>query len=166
VEKLLQCALGKRAKAELPSGWLASRVGECLELRPPQPARSGTGYEYTLPVPGEVRIAELGLTVRAVLVPKAFAGEAGSPDGLLSAELLSPELIVRNWRPGDRFHPLHRGSEEKLKRLFSERHIPAEQRSGWPVVICGSQIIWVRGFPVACSFAWTGAGDAVGIETV
>src|ERR1019366_1907412 len=128
IEKLLRCALGELPKAELPAGWLAVRQGGCLELRAPQAEPPFSGYQYTLPVPGEVRIAELGLTLRSVPVPQAFASEAGPPDTLLSAELLDPGLIVSNWRPGDRFWPLHSKSEEKLKRLFAEHHIPAEQR--------------------------------------
>ena len=121
-------------------------------------------YQYTLPIPGELRLAELGLTVRSVSVPQAFAREADPQDSLLCSQLLGPELMVRNWRPGDRFHPAHSGSEEKLKRLFSERHIPLEQRCSWPLALCGSQIVWVRGFPVAAAFAWNGSGDAVKIE--
>ena len=97
-------------------------------------------------------------------MPQEFAKEAGSPDSLLSAELLGAELIVRNWRPGDRFWPVHSKSEEKLKRLFSEQHIPAKQRQSWPVVLCDSKIVWVRGFPVARAFAWSGSGDALKIE--
>jgi tRNA(Ile)-lysidine synthase len=164
IEKLLRCALGELPKAELPAGWLAVRQGGCLELRAARAEPPFSGYQYTLPVPGEVRIAELGLTLRSVPVPQAFASEAGPPDTLLSAELLGPELIVRNWRPGDRFWPLHSKSEEKLKRLFAEQHIPAEQRPSWPLVLCDSQIVWVRGFPVARAFAWSGSGDAVKIE--
>ncbi|HME32618.1 MAG TPA: tRNA lysidine(34) synthetase TilS, partial [Terriglobales bacterium] len=166
VEKLLLCAHGGRAKTELPRGWLAVRRGECLELRAPQPEPAGAGYEYNLRVPGEVLIAEIGLTLRAMVVPEEFAHESGATDTLLSAELLGPELTVRNWRPGDRFWPVHSGSEEKLKRLFWEQHIPAEQRPSWPVVLKGEQIVWVRGFPTARAYAWGGKGDAVSIEGV
>jgi len=59
---------------------------------------------------------------------------------------------------------VHSKSEEKLKRLFSEKHIPAGQRLGWPVVLKGEQIVWVGGLPVARAFAWSGSGDAVKIE--
>jgi tRNA(Ile)-lysidine synthetase-like protein len=96
-------------------------------------------------------------------VPQEFANEE-PPDSLLCTELLGPELTVRNWHPGDRFWPVHSKSEEKLKRLFSERHIPTGQRPRWPVVLKGEQIIWVRGLPVARAFAWKGSGDAVKIE--
>src|SRR5664280_1407631 len=164
IEKLLRCALGELPKAELPGGRLAVRQGGCLELQAPQAEPPLSGYEYRLPVPGEVRIAELGLTLRSVPVPQEFANEAGPPESLLGAELLGPELVIRNWRPGDRFWPLHSKSEEKLKRLFSERHIPAEQRPSWPVVLSDPQIVWVLGFPVGRAFAWSGSGDAVKIE--
>ena len=164
VEKLLRCALGELPKAELPGGWLAVRQGGCLELRAPQAELPVSGYQYTLPVPGEVRIAELGTTVRATVIREQFAHKSAEVDALLSAALLGPELVVRNWRAGDRFWPVHSKSEEKLKRLFSEQHIPEEQRQSWPLALCGSQIVWVQGFPVARAFAWSGRGDAVKIE--
>ena len=164
VGKLLRCALGELPKAELPGGWLAVRQGGCLELRAPQAELSFSGYQYSLPVPGEVRIAELGTTVRATVIREQFAHKSAEVDGLLRAELLGPELIVRNWRPGDRFWPVHSKSEEKLKRLFSEQHIPEEQRQSWPLVLCDAQIVWVQGFPASRAFAWGGRGDAVKIE--
>jgi tRNA(Ile)-lysidine synthase len=166
VELLLRCARGEQPKTELPGGWLAVSGGECLELRAPQPEPACVAYEYRLPVPGEVQIAEVGLTFRAMLVPEASAKESCETDDLLAAELLGPELTVRNWLPGDRFWPVHTGSEEKLKRLFAEKRIPAERRPSWPVALSGEQIVSVRGFPVARAFAWGGKGDAVKIETL
>ena len=161
VDNLVRCASGAFVKTELPGGWLAVRQGECLELRAPAPGPASVGYECTLPVPGEVYIAEAGFTVRAVIVQEALAQECDGTDSLLSAARLGPELIVRNWRPGDRFWPLHSGSEEKLKRLFAEKHIPVEQRASWPIVLKGDQIVWVRGFPVGKAYAWGGRGDGV-----
>ena len=164
VEKLLRCAIGEQARTELPGGWLASRRGECLELCAPAPEQTHAMYEYTLAIPGEVRIAELGLTLRAIIVRQEFARESGEPDSFLSAELLGSVLTVRNWRPGDRFWPVHRGSEEKLKRLFAEKKVPQGERAAWPVVLLGDDIVWVRGFPVAREYAWGRKGDAVLIE--
>ncbi len=164
VEELLRCAHREQSQTELPGGWAASRRGECLELCPPQPEPSCVGYECILPIPGEVHIAEVGLTLRATTIREKFAAESAETDDLLAAELLGPELTVRNWRHGDRFWPAHTGSAEKLKRLFAEKHIPAEQRPSWPVALSGQQIVWVRGFPVARTFAWQGRGDAVRIE--
>ena len=166
IEKLLRCALGETRRAELPGGWLAMRQGGCLELRASRKAPPFSGYQYCLPVPGEIYIPELGLTVRALPVAPEFAKDVGTPENLLSAELLGPGLTIRNWQPGDRFHPTHTGSEKKLKHLFAEQHIPAEQRATWPIVLQGDKIVWVRGFPAARAFAWSGSGDAVKIEVL
>src|SRR5271157_700224 len=65
VEKLLLCARGERAKTELPGGWLAVRRGECLELLAPTPEEACVSYEHRLPIPGELHIAEIGLTLRS-----------------------------------------------------------------------------------------------------
>lgn len=165
VENLLRCGGGEVPGIELPGGWLAVRKGACLRLRPPQPESLCAGYLHRLPIPGEVHVPEIGATLRAVLVKPEFAGEA-EPGTLLNAALLGPELTVRNRQPGDRFWPAHRGSEEKLKRLFSEEHIPAERRPTWPVLLRGAEIVWVRAFPVAHAFAWTGSGQAMAIEVI
>jgi tRNA(Ile)-lysidine synthetase-like protein len=164
VEKLLRCAIGELPKAELPLGWLAVRRHGYLEFVAPQSEPPSAGYQYTLPVPGEVRITEIGRTLRLVPVPLEFAREISPTDRLISSDQLGSELTVRNWRPGDRYWPAHSKSEEKLKRLFSEKHIATEQRQSWPLVLCDSQIVWVHGFPVARAFAWVGEGDALEIE--
>jgi tRNA(Ile)-lysidine synthase len=163
-EKLRRCAVGELRKAELSFGWLGVRRHGYLEFVAPQPEPPCVGYQYTLPVPGEVHITEIGRTLRLVPVPLEFAREISPTDRLINSGLLGSELTVRNWRPGDRYWPAHSKSEEKLKRLFSEQHIPAEQRQSWPLVLCDSQIVWVHGFPVARAFAWAGRGDALQIE--
>ena len=107
-----------------------------------------------------------GLTLEATIISPETAGDE-PPGTLLRASALGPSLAVRNWQPGDRFRPAHSGSEEKLKRLLSEKHIPTAQRSLWPVALSGSQIVWVRGFVVAHDFAWVpGSGDALRIEAL
>jgi tRNA(Ile)-lysidine synthase len=166
VEKLLHSALGDLPKAELPSGWTAERQGIYLQLQAIEPApESPPDYEYMLPVPGEVRIAELNLKVRALIVAAQFVHEIPTAT-LLNAALIGPQLTVRNWRPGDRFWPAHSRSEEKLKRLFAEKRIPAGQRPTWPVILHDAEIVWVRGFPAARAYEWKNHGDAVGIDIV
>jgi len=166
VESLLRCARGELRRTELPGGWTAERRGECLELRALQAEPTSAGYEYALPIPSEVHIPEIGLTLRATIVAEDLARDSADAGNLLRAEMLGPALTLRNWRPGDRFWPVHTGSDEKLKRLFAEKHIPAELRLRWPVALLGERIVWVRGFPVARAFAWDGRGDAVKIETL
>ncbi len=164
VERLHRCALGEVTRAELPGGRVVVRRGASLQWRATGQHAAST-YCYSLPVPGEIHITELRLTLRAELVPEEFACELPQEE-LLNPDLLGPELVVRNWRPGDRFWPAHSRSEEKLKRLFAEKHIAAEQRPQWPVAVHDNEIVWVRGFPVAQSRQWNGKGDALRIEAI
>ena len=170
VEKVRHCALGDGSIVNLPGGWRAKRDGAWLKLLPAVPdgtePASSHRYQYRLPIPGRCLISETGITLEATLVPAAAAA-LEPPGTLLPSAVLGPEVIIRNWQPGDRFRPAHTGVEEKLKRLFSEEHIPADQRPLWPVVLSGQQIVWVRGFPVAHDSAWLpGSGEAVRIEVV
>ncbi len=169
IENVVRCAQGEIEKTILPGGWVVSRRGNCLLLDSPEDLRAraaATGtYEHRLMIPGMVHIEPIGVTLQAVVVPLKSVPEDAGRGSFLRADLLGPELTLRNWLPGDRFRPAHSGSEEKLKRLFAEKHIPADQRPLWPVALSGSQIVWVRGFPVAHEFAWIpGCGDAVRID--
>jgi tRNA(Ile)-lysidine synthase len=164
VEKLRRCALGEGTRVELPGGRVVVRRKASLQWRAVA-KEAGSAYCYTLPVPGEIQITELRLTLRAEIVSERLAREL-PPEELLSQALVGTELVVRNWRPGDRFWPAHSRSEEKLKRLFAEKHIAAEQRPQWPVAIDDSEIIWVRGFPVAQTRQWKGNGEALRIGII
>jgi tRNA(Ile)-lysidine synthase len=164
VEILRRCALGELPKTELPGGRIAVSSKKVLTLQFPE-GRSNTVYRYLLGVPGEIQIAELGLTIRTLIVSAEFAREA-APGELLSLDLLGPELVVRNWIPGDRFWPAHSRSEEKLKRLFAEKRIPAAERPSWLVILHADKIVWVQGFPVSNAYEWRGTGDALRVEVL
>jgi len=164
VEELRRCALGEMERTELPGGVIAVNAKQWLELRSGlQP--DAVEYQVVLEIPGEVLIDELGLVVRATIVPEQFGREVG-PGELLSRDLVGAELTIRNWRPGDRLWAAHSGSEEKLKRLFAEKKISADERARWPVAVCGDEIVWARGFAVAKKYCWSGSGDGVRVEVV
>lgn len=168
VETTRLCALGDGSTASLPGGWQARRAGNWLELLAPTSAfekhELSRPWEYPLPIPGRCAIPEVGIWLETVVVSPELA--TLEPIGsLIRAADIGTELFVRNWRPGDRFHPAHSASEEKLKRLFSKKRIPSTERSSWPVALSGSKIVWVRGFPVAHDVRWTpGSGYAVRIH--
>src|SRR5262249_12850869 len=153
------CAVGEIAKVDLPGGVIASVEGSLLIVGQTQ-ENAGSSYSCVLPIPGEVEIPEAGIRLRALVVSPAFAQEA-EPGSLLNLDLVGPQLTIRNWLPGDRFQPAYSRSEEKLKRLFHEKKVPASDRSSWPVGVCESRIVWVRGFPVATTHQWRGAGEAL-----
>ena len=125
-------------------------------------------YCYLLPIPGEVAVPELGLTIRARLISAGKQKVSGYNSAtLLNPSMLGPELTVRNWRAGDRFFPAHTRSPKKVKELLQPGRLGREfspvERRQWPVIESSGQIVWMRGFPVAQNFACS-SGDAVLIE--
>ncbi len=75
----------------------------------------------------------------------------------LNGELLGERpLLVRNWEPGDELHRTGHQSAEKIKKLFQENRVRLWDRRHWPVLLCGSEIIWARGFGAAEKFALAG----------
>jgi tRNA(Ile)-lysidine synthase len=164
IEQLRGCALGDSQQVALSEGWYACARGGHLVLKQREQESPTRRYHYLLPVPGEVVIQEIGCILRVVPVPASFAAEA-DPGTLLAADLIEPEMRVRNWEPGDRYRPAYSGAEQKLKRLFAERKIPTEKRALWPVVLNSDEIVWVHRLPVADRYCWRpGSGDARRIE--
>jgi tRNA(Ile)-lysidine synthase len=138
----------------LPLGWKIVREPEAMVFVTPDLRRQERvpDYEYPLAVPGSVLVPELGVVIEALLVTLKVTPEpqvaAYNPQQLLRAELLPGRLIVRNWRPGDRFWPAHTKSPKKVKELLQERHVAQPERRLWPVVVSGDEMVWMRGFPV------------------
>jgi len=151
VEALLHLAIAAdrlEKQSKLPGGWRARRVAGELRLESPAeaPKREMNGYCYPLPVPGEVAVNEIGSLFRALLLP---ANQSGYNRARFAGPDSGMELVVRNWRPGDRFWPAHSKSPKKVKellqRLGSARALAMAERKLWPVVACGQTLIWMRG---------------------
>jgi tRNA(Ile)-lysidine synthase len=165
----MTAAPGPVRSCELPGGWQASGSRGQIRfqhLGAGKEAPAGD-YEYRLAVPGEIRVAEIGTVIRASLLPLGASPAGYNRAGLWDPGSLAPELVVRNWRAGDRFWPAHTKSPKKVKALLQERRVQPAERAGWPVVVSGESIIWVRGFPPPERFRpGTSALQAVVIEEV
>jgi tRNA(Ile)-lysidine synthase len=57
----------------------------------------------------------------------------------------SAEPVVRQWHPGDRLTTDLKGSRRKVKRFFADAGVVGPLRAGWPVVICGDEVVWIPG---------------------
>jgi tRNA(Ile)-lysidine synthase len=99
--------------------------------------------------------------VEAVRVELGTDRAGYNPDQLLDPSRLSDNLVVRNWRPGDRFWPAHTKAPKKIKELLQERHITGSERKIWPVILSGDDVIWVRGFAVPATLQAKVAGRAI-----
>ncbi len=134
----------------LPLGWKIVREPEAMVFVTPNLRRQERvpDYEYSLAVPGRAMVPEAGVVIEALRVTPESQFAEYNPQQLLRAELLPGVLVVRNWRPGDRFWPAHTKAPKKIKELLQERHVAQPERRLWPVAVSGDEIVWMRGFPV------------------
>jgi len=137
--------------AVLAKGWCVSSHRGGLHFARPRPGGHGTEYEYQLPMPGTVEIPQIRSRFQAVLMPRA-SWEGYNREHLLDRASLRHELLVRNWRPGDRYWPAHRKEPKKIKELLQERHLAGSEKKLWPVILSGADVIWLRGFPLPAQF--------------
>jgi len=150
----------------LPLGWKVVREPEVMVFVTPDLRRQERipDYEYSLAVPGRVFVPEVGVVIEALRVTPQWQVAEYNPQQLLRAELLPGRLIVRNWRPGDRFWPAHTKSPKKIKELLQERHVAQPGRRLWPVAASGDEIVWMRGFPVPARLRAQAGQEAVMIR--
>jgi len=64
-------------------------------------------------------------------------------------------LMLRNFRPGDRFVPFGMKGHKKLKDLFVDMKIPSHIRSRIPVLVQRDRLIWVCGLRIDDRFKVT-----------
>ena len=63
--------------------------------------------------------------------------------------LIGENITVRNRRPGDRLSPLGMKGRKKLKDVFIDKKISRNIRDNIPVIIWGTEILWVVGLCVS-----------------
>jgi len=147
----------------LPLGWKIVREPEVMVFVTPDLRRQEKipDYAYSLGVPGRVLVPELGVVIEALRIPPESQVAEYNSQQLLRAELLQEKLIVRNWRPGDRFWPAHTKSPKKIKELLQDRHVAQPERRLWPVAVSGNEIVWMRGSAVPASLRSQPGQEAV-----
>jgi tRNA(Ile)-lysidine synthase len=145
VRDLARSPAGK--KLEVPGGHFVRRTPRGLCLEPASLHAEPSDYEYRLAVPGEVGVPELGIRIEAMLADRSSVPE-DEREQLLDPARLPQELIVRNWRPGDRFWPAHTKEGKKVKELLGDRNLTGTEKKLWPVVVAEELgLVWMRGFP-------------------
>ena len=119
--------------------------------------RTAREYEYGIELASGavlVRVPELGCAFRFRVIDWPLKrGETKEEGTVLDCHRLRAPVVLRNWRPGDRLHPVGHRSVHKLKRLLNEKRVNRWERDGWPVLTSGGVLAWARGFPVDAEFA-------------
>lgn len=128
------------------------RQFDCLVVRPAKTRASAADFELRLDAPQSVPLPDgRTLEVKLVGVEQLERGYNGAAEALDSTRVPFP-LVVRGWRPGDRFQAAGSRRRKKLKTLFQQERIPVAERVRTPVVVAGGEIVWVRRLGVAAGY--------------
>ena len=170
IEEALELACGAAGKKlELPGGRHLRRGRQelLLELETFGGRGETADYGYALALPGAVEVPELGARIEARVVDAAGVPD-DERDELLDVARMPKEVLIRNWRAGDRFWPAHTAATKRVKELLSDRHATGVAKKLWPVAVAkGCGLIWMRGFAVPAAFlAPAGASKAIWIREI
>ena len=108
-------------------------------------------FEYEVTVPGHTSLPLLDAEIIATVVEQPMHCTADKfPDGKFQAvfdlDRLQLPLTLRRRRDGDRFHPFGMQGTKKLKDLLIDAKVPRQERERVPVLMSGTEIIWVVGY--------------------
>jgi tRNA(Ile)-lysidine synthase len=148
-----------QGELHLPESWVARRY-ERLWVRstpPPEPIAT----QLTVDGPGEHVLGD-GRRLRFLLL-ESPRGESSQAVEFAVEQVFFP-LIVRTFRPGDRFRPDGGGGSGKLKKFFIDWKVDREIRQTVPLVV-GREVLWVVGMRRCAGFqAFTTPAGVLRIE--
>lgn len=113
-----------------------------MEKPAEQPERRD--FEFLLQ-PGENFIPELGWRFAVEEAPSGGSFPGDRLRELIDRDRIKEPLMVRNWRPGDRFRPLGMRGTKKLQDLFVDGKVAPEERGRIPLLCDRQGIVWVVG---------------------
>ena len=110
--------------------------------------------EEKLLVPGRTTHHSLNLEIEASF---GFANNSIETwEVYLDVEKLGENACIRTRRDGDRFHPLGRKKEKKLKDYFIKQKYPKSIRDQIPLLAVGNKVAWIIGYKVSAEFVAEG----------
>lgn len=65
---------------------------------------------------------------------------------VVDQDCLSSPLILRKWKPGDRFFPLGMQGSKKLSDYFTDQKISGPEKEKIWLLCSGSEIVWIVGY--------------------
>ena len=140
-------------RVEIP-GATAERSFEWVRLVRAGATAAPVSFEALVRAPGELALPGGKSVIRLELEEQAGRGAGGETGYNTEGDALdgtagTVAFELRSWRPGDRFHCRGAPRPAKVSELFERARIPSWERSGWPMLLDGTDIIWTRRFGVA-----------------
>ena len=135
---------------DLPDGVRVIKDAAVLTIKKENQASGADiiDYRYTMAGEGTALIEEANIAIKLVEIGTDEVPdfkESGKSRAFFDRDCLRFPLVVRNFRPGDRFSPLGVDGTQKLKKYFSNNKTPLAQRKKCPLLLSENKIIWVAG---------------------
>lgn len=103
----------------------------------------------------EVQFADCDFTFRVVEKSGAKFTPHRQTESF-DADKIGSAIILRHWRPGDRFHPIGAKSTRKLQDIFVDLKISKPERHNRVIATtAGGEIFWVEGVRIGENFKLT-----------
>lgn len=138
------------------AGWLvrdavSGRVS-CLRAAPAE-ANSGTRQVELRPEGGAVSFDGLEVSWQLKPLASRVAPRRAKNRERFDADKVGLRVVLRHWRPGDRFQPSGMAQPVKLQDLFTNAKIPARKRHGLLVAeVADGRLFWVEGLRISEPF--------------
>ena len=138
-----------QARINLPNDLIVKRIYDRLVFNKGK-GRVPKDFSYTLEGLGMFDLEELACSVsldelEATDLPDRHTSQWTA---FLNADLITYPVMIRNFRPGDRFIPFGMSGHKKLKDFFIDLKIPAEDRARVPILTHNDIPVWVCGFRI------------------
>jgi tRNA(Ile)-lysidine synthase len=123
------------------------REYETLKLAKASRSLKRICYTYEFSIGAVLSIPEAGIRLYSEHVDNSFGVMPTEPmEVLFDLKALPMKLVVRNFRPGDRFEPLGMSGHKKVKDLFIDKKVPLSVRATLPLLATGAEILWIPGY--------------------
>jgi len=158
IQSVYELTLGKKPQGllNLPNGLTVKRVYDRLAftLAADQKPRE---FYYLLKGPGTYHLEEIGRSISLLEVEGDvdFTWGKSEQTAYMDADKLHYPLVVRNFKPGDRFVPLGMSGHRKIKDFFIDLKIPSNQRASIPILTSQDTPVWICGYRIDDSFKVT-----------
>jgi tRNA(Ile)-lysidine synthase len=136
-----------QGRLSIPGGWELIREYETLRLAKAARKSKPRCYEYPMVTDGVLAVHEAGMTIdcrRMSSPPTELPKDHW--EAVFDCAALTDPLIMRNFRPGDRFQPLGMAGHKKVKEIFIEKKAPLPARALLPLLVMGAEVLWLPGY--------------------
>ncbi len=154
-EQMRQIAMASEGSQELHLADGILFVREYSRLCVSKKEEKTKNYQYLWDIRKDLPVPEAGCVFTAESISDSEAAVSIDID---AGQLIMP-LMIRNRKPGDVLKMSF--GHKKLKSFFIDKKIPAAERDRIPIVLSGSEVIWIPGYYKADCVRITGETEQV-----